>query len=235
MVTSLMCIVSTTLRMTSTGQGEPAMMPVRKLLRSKRANSGCSSMAMNIVGHAVQAGASLGLHRLQRRHGIESFGRAHHAGAVGDAGEVAQHHAEAMIIGHRNAQAIVGREAHGLADEIAVVQDVVVGQRRALGRAGGSRGELDVDRVVELKRRLEGHEFGALGRRRGLGDLIEIEHARRLVRAEADDELELRQALGPELARLGRVDFGRAGPERGEIVVVLVASGSGSAPGSRIS
>ena len=133
--------------------------------------------------HSVQAGASLCLHGLQCRHGIESFRRAHHAGAVGDASEIAEHHAEAMIVGHRNAQAVVRGEAHGLADEIAVVQDIVMGQRRPLGRAGGPGRELDVDRVVELKRRLEGDELGALARRRGLHDLVEVEHARRLVRA----------------------------------------------------
>ena len=38
-----------------------------------------------------------------------------------------------------------------LADEEAVVEDVVVRQRRALGRAGGAAGELDVDRIVELQ------------------------------------------------------------------------------------
>ena len=75
-----------------------------------------------------------------------------------------------------------GVRQHGLADEIAVVQNIVMGQRRALGRARGPRRKLDVDRVVELKRRLKGHKLGALVRRRGLGDLVEIEHARRLIR-----------------------------------------------------
>ena len=105
-----------------------------------------------------------------------------------------------------------------------------MGQRRALGRAGGSRGKLDVDRVVELKRRLEGHKLGALVRRRGFGDLVEVEHARRLVRPQSDDELELGQALGPEFARLGGVDLGSASPERGEIVVVLVARAQDQRP-----
>jgi hypothetical protein len=37
-------------RITSIGQGAPAMIPVRNDDRSKLANSGCSSCAMNIVG-----------------------------------------------------------------------------------------------------------------------------------------------------------------------------------------
>ena len=41
---------SMTLRMTSSGHGEPAMIPVRSEDRSKESKSGCSSSAMNIVG-----------------------------------------------------------------------------------------------------------------------------------------------------------------------------------------
>jgi len=35
---------------TSTGHGDPAITPVRRLDRSKSANPGCASSAMNIVG-----------------------------------------------------------------------------------------------------------------------------------------------------------------------------------------
>ena len=47
---SLMPISDSTRFMTSTGHGEPAMMPVRNELRSNSLNRGCSSWAMNIVG-----------------------------------------------------------------------------------------------------------------------------------------------------------------------------------------
>ena len=43
-------------------------------------------------------------------------------------------------------------QAHRAADEIAVVEDVVMRQRHALGRARGAAGELDVDGIVELQR-----------------------------------------------------------------------------------
>ena len=49
-VTSSMCIRERTCTMTSTGHGAPAMIPVRRLERSKRSNAGSSSSAMNIVG-----------------------------------------------------------------------------------------------------------------------------------------------------------------------------------------
>ena len=70
------------------------------------------------------------------------------------AGEVPDHHAEAVVERHRHADAVVLRVAERLADEVAVVEDVVVRERGALGEAGRARRVLDVDRVVELERRL---------------------------------------------------------------------------------
>ena len=50
MVTSVIPISSTTRFITSTGHGEPAMIPVRSDDRSYEANSAQPSSAMNIVG-----------------------------------------------------------------------------------------------------------------------------------------------------------------------------------------
>ncbi len=50
--------------------------------------------------------------------------------------------------------------AEGQADEIAVVEDVVMRQRRALGRAGGAGGVLDVDGIVALQFRFAPLQFG---------------------------------------------------------------------------
>ncbi len=50
MVTSSMCMRSMTCRITSTGHGEPAMIPVRRLFRSYASKSLSPSSAMNIVG-----------------------------------------------------------------------------------------------------------------------------------------------------------------------------------------
>jgi len=124
---------------------------------------------------------ALGLDRLQRQDRIEPFRGADHAGAVGDTGEVAQHHSETVVIRHRNAQPVVRRQAHRPADEIAVVDDVVMSQRGALRRPGGAGGELDVDRVVELQRRAEGGERPALVLGGRPGDVVEIEHPGRFL------------------------------------------------------
>ena len=45
-----MCISPTTRFITSTGQGAPAMIPVRRLDRSNSPNRGWASSAMNMVG-----------------------------------------------------------------------------------------------------------------------------------------------------------------------------------------
>ena len=55
MVISARCICATTFFIVSIGHGEPAMIPVRRRLRSKVANSGWSSSAMNIVGTPCSA------------------------------------------------------------------------------------------------------------------------------------------------------------------------------------
>jgi hypothetical protein len=56
-----------------------------------------------------------------------------------------------VIKRHRRAQPVFRGQLDRLADEKAVVQDVAMRERCALRKAGGARGELDIDRVVELQ------------------------------------------------------------------------------------
>src|SRR6266542_243739 len=108
MVTSDMCMSDWTFFITSTGQGEPAMMPVRSL------------------------------DGREGRGRLERLGRVDHGRAVRGAGEVAEHHAEAVVQRHRDADAVGLGVAAALADEEAVVEDVVVRQGGALGEARGA-------------------------------------------------------------------------------------------------
>jgi len=73
-------------------------------------------------------------------------------------------------------------------------------ERGALRVPGRARGELDVDGVVELKLRPEVGELHLLGIAAGGGDVVEIEHARRLLGAQPHDVLEMGQ-----LARLHEI------------------------------
>ena len=88
-------------------------------------------------GHAVERRAALLGHGLQGRQRIEGLGRIDHGRAVRQAPEIAHHHAEAVIERHGNAQPVLGRELQPFAHEVAVVQDIVVAERGALGEARG--------------------------------------------------------------------------------------------------
>ncbi len=92
---------------TSIGQGAPAMMPVRSEDRSKRENSGWSSSAMNMVGTPYSVVHFSCAIARQRRQRIKALAGIDHGGAERDRGEVAHHHAEAVIERHRDADAIL--------------------------------------------------------------------------------------------------------------------------------
>jgi hypothetical protein len=108
--------------------------------------------------HAVDAGAALLGHAAQRRLGVEAGGGDDHRGAVADAAEVAHHHAEAVVEGHRDAEPVLVGQVDQLGREVAVVEDVAVAEGGALGVAGRAGGVLDVDRLV--RRQLPGEQLG---------------------------------------------------------------------------
>jgi len=101
--------------------------------------------------HAVYGGAALGLYGFKRGERIEPFARIDHRRPVGQAAEIADHHATAVIERYRYAYPVALGELHCLPEKEPVVEDVVVGQRGALWKAGRAAGELDVYRIVELQ------------------------------------------------------------------------------------
>ena len=64
-----------------------------------------------------------------------------------------------MVERHRNTQPVLLGEAHRFADEEAVVENIVVGERCALGQAGRAGSELNVDGIVELQPCIERDEL----------------------------------------------------------------------------
>ena len=56
-----------------------------------------------------------------------------------------------MIERHGDADSVVFGEPLSLAVVIAIVEDVVMRQRRPLGKTGGAAGKLNIYRVVELE------------------------------------------------------------------------------------
>ena len=111
-------------------------------------------------GHAVQRRSAEVLHRLQRRGRREPAARDDGRRAVAERVQVSDHHAEAVVERHRNHHAVVLRVPQQLADRVAVVEDVVVGQGGALGEARGARGVLQVDGVVRVQFRHAGLQAG---------------------------------------------------------------------------
>jgi hypothetical protein len=132
-----------------------------------------------------------------------------------------------VVEGHRDADAVLLRVVAVLADEEAVVEDVRVAERGALGRPGGAARVLDVDRLEEVElgpldlvggvlEQAVADEQHVLERRQVAADLVDhrpvvggLERGRRDQRAAAG----LAQRVG-ELARpVRRVDVDEDDPE----------------------
>jgi hypothetical protein len=112
-----------------------------------------------------------------------------------------------------------------LADEIAVVKEVVVSERGALGRSGRTTGELDVDRVVELQLGLQLGQHPAMLLPAHAEHVIEADIARRLATADADQGRERRHAPGAHLPGGSALDLGHQLAQHAEIVAGLEALG----------
>ena len=84
------------------------MMPVRRLDRVERLGEcGVLQFCDEHGRHAVERGAPFGRHRLQYRMGVEALGWQDHGRAVRDAAKRPEHHAEAMVHRHRDAQPVL--------------------------------------------------------------------------------------------------------------------------------
>ncbi|KAI3480411.1 hypothetical protein L1887_57425 [Cichorium endivia] len=151
--------------------------------------------------HAVQRCGALLDHGLQGQRRVEGVVGVDHGAAVGHAAQVAHDHAEAVVQRHRDHQTVVLGQAQAFADHVAVVEDVVVTEGRALGEAGGAGGVLDVHRLVELQALLAGIEVGHADPLRVLRQAIPGEEAGRRLGGQADDPAQVRQALATELPR----------------------------------
>ena len=124
-------------------------------------------------------------------------------------GEVAHHHAEAVVERHWDTEAVCRRQANGFADKASVVQDIAMGERGAFRKARGAAGELDVHRVGTL-------QFGRHGRKScsicsAVGECVERHEAGVRRFAERCNEAQVGQAGADRSrnccsARAGRAD-----------------------------
>ena len=156
---------------------------------------------------------------------IESLAGEDHGHAVRGGREVAEHHAEAVVQGHRDAECFSGAEPHRPRAGDGVVDDVVMSEGCALGSAGRTGGELDVDRVAWPEPRGDRVEAPALAAAAPVHDLVEAERSRRRIRTELDHGAKRRQALGAQVAGAAMIEL------RGELPDHLDIGGSLELPG----
>jgi len=84
--------------------------------------------------------------------------------------------------------------------KIAVVEDIVMRQRDALGRSGGAAGELDIDGIVELQRAVERCERVAVARTAHPRHVFERNRAGASRLADLDRRAQLRQPRCVQIA-----------------------------------
>ena len=157
--------------------------------------------------HAVERGAAGLGHRIQRLRRIEALARKHHRRALRDAAQHAHHHAETVVERHRNAQGVLLGQPDAVGDEARIVDDVAVGERGALGRAGSAGGELDIDRVVRAERCGERVQPRRLLRPAQPDHILEAEQPGSGVVAHRNRDFEMRQLRRAEPARLAGFEF----------------------------
>ena len=175
--------------------------------------------------HAVNRRAALAGEGFQRGLRFEGLAGKNHGGALADSTQHAHHHAEAMVERHRNAQPVGLGQQDPVGHEAGIVDDVVVRQRRPFRCAGGSGGELDVDRIVRVEFGIDRRQPQLLRRAAEFANGIEGENARSGLGAQADHMLQLRKFRGLQPPRFAPIQLGSQLPDHGEVVGRLEAFG----------
>ncbi|MCY1423265.1 hypothetical protein D9M71_389730 [compost metagenome] len=121
---------------------------------------------------------------------------------MGDAAQVAHDHAEAVIQRHRDHHAVQLAQAQAFPDHVAIVEDVVMAEGRALGEAGGAGGVLDIHRLIELQALLAGLVVGQSGLPGQCRQPVPGQKAHRRRGIQADQPAQLRQPFAVQLSRL---------------------------------
>ncbi len=185
-------------------------------------------------GHAIERGAALLRHGFQGGTRLKAFAWKDHSCTVRETGQIADHHAKTVIQRHRNTHFVLGREAHHLAQEKAIVQNVVVRQGGALGHAGRPRSELDVDWLVKLQRLSQCGQSRPLGRAAQCRHGFKPEHTGCSGAADLDHRLQPGQLRRAPVAGGGMRQFWRQGVQHAAIIAVLERRGSDQRPAAHL-
>src|SRR5438093_1648083 len=90
-------------------------------------------------------------HCLEGFEGVKMWSRNHNCGGFQDCGHVSHYHSKAMVERHWNANAITRRDPHAFGHEQSVIDNVVMTEDGSFRAACGSRGVLNVDRIIEAE------------------------------------------------------------------------------------
>ena len=138
------------------------------------------------------------------------------------ASQVAQNHAETMIKGHWNAEPIAVGQAHPFTHPETVVKNIMVGEHRALGKAGRAGSVLDVDNIVEVERRLALGEFAGRYQLGPRNKLAPGQHSSLRLVPEKDGVPQVRELLRvQDMPRVRRAQFRNQFAQHPRVVVVL--------------
>ncbi|MNP28385.1 hypothetical protein D3C76_1213450 [compost metagenome] len=105
-----------------------------------------------------------------------------------------------MVQRHRDHQTVDGAQAQAFADHVAIIENVVVAEGRALGEAGRAGGVLDVHRLIEVQAVLAFMQLLDRYAARQPGQLRPGQETLRRLRVEADHAAQFRQALAVQFA-----------------------------------
>ncbi len=131
-----------------------------------------------------------------------------------------------MVERYRNAQPVLLGKVHGLPDEIAIVDDIEVGERGALGHAGGAARELDVDRIIRLQEVGKALELRLLTRPTQGWNVAEPVHAGLGRFVERDQGFQVWQRGRGQVTGSTLCKFRRKGAQHAEIITALERAGS---------
>ena len=192
----------------------------------ERAEPGMVQFSNKHGGHPVQRGAALLGYGRQGGFRLEGLAGKNRGTAVSDTGQVGHDHTEAVVQRHRYAQPVGLGQAHTVAHQLTVVEDIAMGEGGALGVAGGAAGELDIDRVAGGQSRRDSLQLRALrlpahGTHGG-----EVVHTRARLIAHTDDRAQVGQSCRLELTRFTGGQFRRQLFEHGQVIAALELTGA---------
>jgi hypothetical protein len=142
---------------------------------------------------AIEGGAALFDNRRQRAFGIETLGGKHQRAAMGNRGECAEHQAVTVKKGNRQADTVFFGKALALANEKPVIEQPVMGKKRALWASRRTGRVLKPARLIARHPQLQRRGLSARGTVLQCRKIRPVQRAFRGLVTEIDQPLHMRK------------------------------------------